>query len=260
VSLDRREALAVLRLPPSADATAIKRAYRQLVRDHHPDVGGDAAAFQELQQAYEALADHAPSARPGVRRGTPSRQRAAWTSARDGHGPSVDPDGVTWDGDVAVPGRPLDALALARRLAGPDAAAGTERAATGPPAGRPPPVTAVTATSRAPGSRLNRVAGNLSPDLTASLHIGPGTDDRGAVVVATQLVGGSRRARRALDGVGLEGGWMRTRGSASTTLRAAITPDGDPRRTALRVVEPLESLLDRLGWPLSDWTLTDALA
>lgn len=239
--LDRREALAVLRLPPSADAEAVKRAYRQLVRDHHPDVGGDVAAFQELQQAYEALADHAPSRRPEVRRGTPSRHHTAWTSARDGRGPTTDPAELDWDPAATDPSRPLDGVALARRLAAVD--------------GDQVVVTTV-ASSRAPGSRLNRVAASLSPDLTASLTIAADTDDRGAPVVATRVTGGTRRARRALDGVGLEDGWMRTRGSASTTLRATIVPDEDPRRTALRVVEPLEALLERLGWPLASWTLT----
>lgn len=237
--LDRREALAVLRLPPSADAEAIKRAYRQLVRDHHPDVGGDVVSFQELQEAYEALADHAPSQRPEVRRGTPSRHHTAWTSARDGRGPATDPDELDWDA-VDDDGGPLDGVSLARRLAAVDGEV----------------VVPTVATSRAPGSRLNRVAASLSPDLTASLTILADTDDRGAPVVATRVTGGTRKARRALDAVGLEGGWMRTRGSASTTLRTAIVPDDDPRRTALRVVEPLEELLDRLGWPLSAWTVT----
>lgn len=40
-----------------ADATAdeIKQAYRQLARQHHPDAGGDAERFHQIQQAYEAL-------------------------------------------------------------------------------------------------------------------------------------------------------------------------------------------------------------
>jgi curved DNA-binding protein CbpA len=50
--LDRREALARLRLPPSADREQVKRAYRRLALDHHPDAGGDAAGFHKLQRAY----------------------------------------------------------------------------------------------------------------------------------------------------------------------------------------------------------------
>lgn len=33
----------------------IKRVYRQLVKRHHPDVGGDAMRLQEVQEAYEIL-------------------------------------------------------------------------------------------------------------------------------------------------------------------------------------------------------------
>lgn len=41
------------------DATAedIKRAYRKLAAQHHPDKGGDTAKFQEIQSAYETLSD-----------------------------------------------------------------------------------------------------------------------------------------------------------------------------------------------------------
>ena len=35
----------------------IKKAYRKLAGQHHPDKGGDTAKFQEIQQAYETLSD-----------------------------------------------------------------------------------------------------------------------------------------------------------------------------------------------------------
>jgi curved DNA-binding protein len=35
----------------------IKRAYRKLASQHHPDKGGDKARFQEIQQAYDTLSD-----------------------------------------------------------------------------------------------------------------------------------------------------------------------------------------------------------
>lgn len=35
----------------------IKRAYRKLASQHHPDKGGDTARFQEIQTAYETLSD-----------------------------------------------------------------------------------------------------------------------------------------------------------------------------------------------------------
>jgi DnaJ-class molecular chaperone len=42
-----------------SDATAdeIKRAYRRLASQHHPDKGGDKTRFQEIQQAYDTLGD-----------------------------------------------------------------------------------------------------------------------------------------------------------------------------------------------------------
>jgi curved DNA-binding protein CbpA len=48
-----RPRLEVLGVPPLANREAIDRAYRQLVRTHHPDVGGDKVQFQENQAAYE---------------------------------------------------------------------------------------------------------------------------------------------------------------------------------------------------------------
>jgi DnaJ-class molecular chaperone len=35
----------------------IKKAYRKLAAQHHPDRGGDTARFQEIQQAYDVLSD-----------------------------------------------------------------------------------------------------------------------------------------------------------------------------------------------------------
>lgn len=41
----------------SASPEEIKRAYRRLASQHHPDKGGDTAKFQEIQAAYETLSD-----------------------------------------------------------------------------------------------------------------------------------------------------------------------------------------------------------
>lgn len=41
----------------TASADEIKRAYRKLASQHHPDRGGDTARFQEIEEAYRILSD-----------------------------------------------------------------------------------------------------------------------------------------------------------------------------------------------------------
>jgi len=41
----------------TASADEIKRAYRKLASQHHPDKGGDKTRFQEIQSAYDTLTD-----------------------------------------------------------------------------------------------------------------------------------------------------------------------------------------------------------
>jgi DnaJ-class molecular chaperone len=41
----------------NATPDEIKKAYRKLASQHHPDKGGDTATFQKLQSAYDTLAD-----------------------------------------------------------------------------------------------------------------------------------------------------------------------------------------------------------
>ena len=49
---------AILGLQPTTNLEEVKRAYRDLARQHHPDVsGGDAEAFRSIQEAYEVLRD-----------------------------------------------------------------------------------------------------------------------------------------------------------------------------------------------------------
>jgi curved DNA-binding protein len=48
---------AALGVPKTATADDIKRAFRRLASQHHPDKGGDTQKFQAIQQAYATLSD-----------------------------------------------------------------------------------------------------------------------------------------------------------------------------------------------------------
>ncbi|GAA0351876.1 DNA-J related domain-containing protein [Bowmanella denitrificans] len=52
---ERREALAVLELDEQADSETIRRQYRRLMHQHHPDKGGQHQYCQLLTQAYRKL-------------------------------------------------------------------------------------------------------------------------------------------------------------------------------------------------------------
>jgi len=52
----RASALAILGLEPGADAAAIERAYKSLIKQHHPDrAGGDSSRAAEITRAYREL-------------------------------------------------------------------------------------------------------------------------------------------------------------------------------------------------------------
>lgn len=47
----------ILGVPRTATADEIKKAYRKLASQHHPDKGGDTVKFQQIQSAYDTLSD-----------------------------------------------------------------------------------------------------------------------------------------------------------------------------------------------------------
>ena len=53
---------ATLGVAKTATADEIKRAFRKLASQHHPDKGGDTQRFQEIQAAYDTLGDAAKRA------------------------------------------------------------------------------------------------------------------------------------------------------------------------------------------------------
>lgn len=55
-----RDPYQTLGVDRGASAEDVKRAYRRLAAQHHPDRGGDTARFQEIQQAYDAITNPQP--------------------------------------------------------------------------------------------------------------------------------------------------------------------------------------------------------
>lgn len=49
----------VLGVDPGAEAAQIRRAFRKLSREHHPDLGGDRLSYERITVAYAVLADDA---------------------------------------------------------------------------------------------------------------------------------------------------------------------------------------------------------
>ena len=74
---------AVLGVRRGASEAEIHAAYRAAVRRTHPDAGGDASAFESVQEAYDVLRGQAP--RPGAAAQTPLRARPHAAGAPDAH-------------------------------------------------------------------------------------------------------------------------------------------------------------------------------
>jgi hypothetical protein len=234
----------ILGLETGADLDQIKRRFRALAHDLHPDRGGDPRAFHDLQVAYRLLCREleAPDrpARPRVARGRPSRPA-----------PDLAPTSAPSLGDTPLQAltidelrevlddrrRVLDGELLARLLLSGPAAAHLHRLV-----------------SRAPGARSNRLSGLLDSGLTSTLTL-----QAEAAAVRIELSARGRGARRAVTGLDVaslsRATWTRRRGDAVTLVAGEIARSVRTEVGARLTVEAVTELLDALAWPLADWRL-----
>lgn len=63
--LSQARARSILGVDSEASQADIKRAYRERVKDAHPDRGGDPDRFREIRQAYDRLSEDEDRAREG---------------------------------------------------------------------------------------------------------------------------------------------------------------------------------------------------
>ncbi|NUB91458.1 J domain-containing protein [Haloterrigena sp. SYSU A121-1] len=121
----------VLGLSPTADEREVRRAYRTLLKEHHPDQGGSRERFLQIKEAYEALVGERPPTDPEADGDATSRVGDGSTpTASD---PTYDPDLA----DVDDPGHQalsVDGEQLSLTLAGLVQHVSLERLVDGVPA------------------------------------------------------------------------------------------------------------------------------
>ena len=116
--MTRESACAILGVPPHCTQGDAKRAYHNLARAFHPDKGGDAGRFQDVQRAHEHLvagwrrdtearSKVSESARRGV-----AKKSSAWTarSGKDTRDATRDPDVASTSGDAKHDDAPSSAV------------------------------------------------------------------------------------------------------------------------------------------------------
>ena len=87
LAVQAEDPYAVLGVTPAASAAEIKAAYRALVKQHHPDAGGDAARIVALNAAWEVLGDTERRRRhDGLRAATAAPSAAAGPAASSATG------------------------------------------------------------------------------------------------------------------------------------------------------------------------------
>jgi hypothetical protein len=261
--VDRAAALVLLGLEAGASHDDVKRRFRRLAHDLHPDRGGDPERFQAVHAATRVLLE-APErpATPRVARGRPSRSTSHTAPTDDAAGVRSshrrdlrDEDLVPLSDEerralvVAARAGALDTLLLARLLL--DAAT-------------------LQLISRAPGARTNRFAPMLAGESASTLRIMT-TSTQGTISAPlgarrdgtrVELLARSRAARRALAAAPTDGlraaSWRRERGDTTILLVGMVRTDAEPLRAARLATTAVGELLDVLGWPLGQWALSAA--
>jgi len=289
--MDVDAALARLGLDRSADIAQVKRSFRRLAHDLHPDRGGDGSRFAELSRAYQVLlAHHEPRpAPPRVSQGRPSRT------------PTHTPSPVA-GGDLTMPLQPLsreelsvlrvktlpvhpDVASLARLLMTITPRSEEHREAQGvestgeavedlvaddgEPGVRHARLRTVQLIGRSPGARRSLIGPLLFGGPVSTLRIGDPRDTigggmrpvdvarRGIPIVLTARGRGARRAvgEVTLDPARLGAAWRRERGDTSVRLQTQLDPISEPAAAARSVTDIVERLLDGLAWPLTSWVI-----
>jgi hypothetical protein len=269
--MDVDSALARLGLDRSADITQVKRSFRRLAHDHHPDRGGDATRFTELSLAYRVLLEHHEPrpAPPRVAQGRPSRAPTSPVIPVSDRGPSPTPEPLAAQELATLRAGalrlPADAMLLSRLLiTGSAVTAGSALGAVDPPVG----LRRVTLVSRAPSARRTVLAPLLAGGSSSGLRIGDPRDAigggmratdasrRGTAVVLTARARSARRAVTALelDAHGLGATWRRERGDTSVRLQTQLELPSDLLVAARSVALTVDLLLEALDWPLSSWS------
>lgn len=240
--MEHHEALDVLGLRGRPAPDDVKRAYRRLARELHPDAGGDAIAFHRVREAYELLEAQDAPVGPAPQQRSASVDRRWWDAGSAWHEEPVDLAGVDVEaGRAALSGDGPLAMDRDRLIALLVGAA---------------PVQPVRLHSRSPGSRLHRMISWLQPDLLATVTIAPATEGRRpGHDVDAEVRSGAGKGRRLLADASAPDGWTQARGSDTVRIARTMRPSRDPEATAIRVAREVDEALAAIGWPLGEWFL-----